>query len=167
MAAQHGGAFTLVELLVVIVMVGLGAAMLAPALARTRTNSPTFQCLNNLQQLQRASAMYAADNNGNLAPNLGSFNYSFNAWCTGVLDWNQGYGAGSLGESVAPNLNTNYLVKSLLGPYVARNPAYYKCPADKVPSVVGPRVRSYSMNGFVGAALPKVTCMATAPIESS
>src|ERR1017187_6312689 len=144
------GAFTLLELLVVIGMVGLWALMLLPALARTAVRNPALQCMNNLQQLQRASAMYAADNNGRLAANLGSFLYSFNAWCTGVLDWGQGYGAGSLGESVPPNLNTNYLLNAQLGPYTGSRASVYKCPADKVPSAVGPRVRSYSMNGFVG-----------------
>ena len=144
------GAFTLLELLVVIGMIGLWALMLVPALARTGGRNPALQCMNNLQQLQRASAMYAADNNGRLAANLGSFLYSFNAWCTGVLDWGQGYGAGSLGESVPPNLNTNYLLNAQLGPYTGRRASVYKCPADKVPSAVGPRVRSYSMNGFVG-----------------
>jgi prepilin-type processing-associated H-X9-DG protein len=51
---------------------------------------------------------------------------------------------------VPPNLNTNYLLKTSLGPYTGNKASVYKCPADKVPSVVGPRVRSYSMNGFVG-----------------
>jgi len=143
-------AFTLVELLVLIGMVALGALMLAPALARTAVRNPALQCMNNLQQLQRAFAMYAADNNGDIAPNLYPFTYSFNAWCTGVLDWNIGYAAGSLGESVPPNLNSNYLRNALLGPYSGRNTGIYKCPADKAPSAIGPRVRSYSMNWFVG-----------------
>jgi prepilin-type processing-associated H-X9-DG protein len=148
---RRGVGFTLIELLVIMALTGLGALMLVPALARSKNSSSTLQCLNNLRQLQRAAAMYSADNNGSLAPNPGSFAYSFNAWCTGILDWNFGYGAGSLGESVVPNLNTNYLVKTLLGPYVAKTPACYKCPADRVSSAVGPRVRSYSMNAFVGA----------------
>ena len=151
-SAAPAGAFTFVELLVIVAMLGLGALMLAPALARTKTISPTFQCMNNLGQLQHACAMYAADNAGRLAPNLGKFTYNYSAWCNGVLDWGLGYGSGSLGESLPPNVNTNYLVKSLLGPYVARNPSYYRCPADKFPSAVGSRVRSYSMNAFVGAA---------------
>jgi prepilin-type processing-associated H-X9-DG protein len=124
--------------------------MLVPALARTAVRNPALQCMNNLQQLQRASAMYAADNSGKLAANLGSFTYSYNAWCTGVLDWNSGVGAGSLGETVSSNLNTNYLLKSELGPYTGSRASVYKCPADKVPSAIGPRVRSYSMNGFAG-----------------
>jgi len=137
---------------VVIGTVAFGLAMLIPALARTRTNSPAFQCLENLCQLQRAEAMYAADHSGSLAPNFGQFTYTYAAWCTGVLDWNQGVGVGSLGEGVPPDANTNYLVKALLGPYVGRIPAYYKCPADKVPGLIGPRVRSYAMNAFVGVA---------------
>jgi prepilin-type processing-associated H-X9-DG protein len=142
-------AFTLVELLVIIGMVALGALMLVPALARTKPNSPAIQCLNNLEQLQRALAMYAADNSGKQAENLGGFTYDTNAWCTGVLDWGSGYG-GLPGEVLPPNINTDYLLKSALGPYTGSRASVYKCPEDKVPSAVGPRVRSYSMNCFVG-----------------
>ena len=37
-----------------------------------------------------------------------------------------------------------------IGPYVAKNTGIFKCPADVVPGGKGPRVRSISMNGFVG-----------------
>ena len=67
--ARRGDGFTLLELVVVIALIGLAALMLAPALARTRTNSPTTQCLNNLAQLQRAFSMYAADYGGQLVGN--------------------------------------------------------------------------------------------------
>ncbi len=33
----------------------------------------------------------------------------------------------------------------------------YKCPADKIPTIIGPRVRSYSMNGFVGGTVEWTT----------
>jgi prepilin-type processing-associated H-X9-DG protein len=49
-----------------------------------------------------------------------------------------------------PNTNNFYLTESLFGSYNAKNTGIYKCPADKVPSKIGPRNRSISMNGFVG-----------------
>ena len=72
-----------------------------------------------------------------------------NTWCSGILDWNAGQYP--LPGYPGPNTNPFYLTAPLLGPYVAKNTGIYKCPADRVPSAVGPRNRSYSMNGFVGA----------------
>jgi prepilin-type processing-associated H-X9-DG protein len=148
--ASDRGAFTLVELLAMIGMVALGALMLAPALARTKSNSPAIQCLNNLEQLQRALAMYAADNNGMLPWNPGRFSEGWTNWCCGILNWQAGFDNGPQGETVPANINTNDLLKSALGPYTGSRTSVYKCPADKVPSDMGPRVRSVSMNGFVG-----------------
>jgi prepilin-type N-terminal cleavage/methylation domain-containing protein/prepilin-type processing-associated H-X9-DG protein len=139
-AAPVGRGFTLVELLVVLALVALGAFMLVPTLARTRINSPAIQCLNNLAQLQRAFTMYAADNAGRLVANAGGGTIDYNNWCTGWLDW----------QSAPSNTNTSQLTRAALGPYTAGTVGTYKCPADKVPAQNGPRVRSYSMNGFVG-----------------
>lgn len=140
---SRGSAFTLVELLVLTGMVALWALMLAPALARTSVRNPALQCMNNLQQLQRAHAMYADDNSGRLVQNVGSSSLDLNNWATGWLDWTSGSPGGA-------NTNAQYLTNAALGPYTARTVRIYKCPADKFPSQVGPRLRSYSMNGFVG-----------------
>jgi hypothetical protein len=48
------------------------------------------------------------------------------------------------------NPSRQYIVEGALGPCMAKSLGSYKCPADKVPAMNGPRVRSYSMNGFVG-----------------
>jgi prepilin-type N-terminal cleavage/methylation domain-containing protein len=54
--------FTLVELLVVIGIVTVLAAMLLPGLARTKEKSRTGRCLGNLRQWGIAFRMYADDN---------------------------------------------------------------------------------------------------------
>jgi prepilin-type processing-associated H-X9-DG protein/prepilin-type N-terminal cleavage/methylation domain-containing protein len=52
-------AFTLVELLIVISVIAILAALLLPALSRARDNAKTSVCLDNLKQMGLAILMYA------------------------------------------------------------------------------------------------------------
>jgi len=57
---QH--AFTLVELLVVVAILSVLAALLLPVLARTREAAKRTSCLNNLRQIGMAFEMYLLEN---------------------------------------------------------------------------------------------------------
>jgi prepilin-type N-terminal cleavage/methylation domain-containing protein/prepilin-type processing-associated H-X9-DG protein len=62
-------AFTLVELLVVLAVIAILAALLLPALGKAKQRAQTTGCLNNMKQLQLCYGMYGDDNNDYLPPN--------------------------------------------------------------------------------------------------
>lgn len=67
------GAFSLVELLTVIAIIGILAAILISTVGRVRENARTAQCTGNLRQIGLASLLYAGNNKGML-PIRGSAN---------------------------------------------------------------------------------------------
>src|SRR5262249_48819845 len=77
-------AFTILELLVVLIVLALMASMMIPGLARTKPNAKVVQCLNNLRQLASAMALYTQDNHELFPPNPddGNTTPGYN-WCAG------------------------------------------------------------------------------------
>jgi len=55
--------FTLVEIMIVVAIIGLLAAIAIPSFVRARTTSQANSCRNNLRQLDGAKDQYAIENN--------------------------------------------------------------------------------------------------------
>lgn len=154
-AGKARAAFTLLELLVVMAVIAIMAALLFPALAKARGRAQAISCLNNTRQLAVGWALYSDDHESRLPYNLGgagvrriaSVRTNLN-WVNNVLTWGL--------ES--DNTNTATLTDASLGSYVSRAPGVYRCPSDHVLSETqraegwSARVRSYSMNAMVGDA---------------
>ena len=68
-ARGPGAAFTLIELLLVIAIIAILAALLLPALASAQAKGKRTVCLDNLKQAALSFQMYTADNDGKLAQN--------------------------------------------------------------------------------------------------
>jgi prepilin-type N-terminal cleavage/methylation domain-containing protein/prepilin-type processing-associated H-X9-DG protein len=138
--ATRFNGFTLLELLVVIAIIGILAALLLPALHRTKQQAEGIRCLGNLKQFSLAWNLYADDHDERIPPNMGMIGPSFieeNTWVRGWLD---------PGGSWPHNTNTEFLKDSLLGPYLNHAVDVWRCPADRTR-----RVRSYSMSSYLNS----------------
>jgi prepilin-type N-terminal cleavage/methylation domain-containing protein/prepilin-type processing-associated H-X9-DG protein len=151
--------FTLIELFVVLGIIALLAATLAPTLAGSRIGSQSLRCMNDNRQLCAAWRMYADDSNDRLVYSstrnsvgtmtLDPANPDNYAWTGAHMDFS--------GPNRA-NWDPAYdMMKRPLWPY-NKSVAIYKCPSDhSVVNYVGisrPRILSFSMNLFVGGFAP-------------
>ena len=130
--ARRFTGFTLVELLVVIAIIAILAALLLPALSRTKVRAQGVRCLNNVKQLQLAWQMYADENNDAIPPCPGG---------TPIPSVAQSWCAGDFVRNPPDKTDVSLLKNSLMGNYTGRDAGVYKCPGDRTENV-----RSFSAN---------------------
>ncbi len=149
-------AFTLVELLLVIAIIGILAAMLLPALVGAKQQAARIQCISNEKQMLVAWTVYSGDYNEQLVLNGGdaaTVSTQAHLWVYG-------------GNHGSPDCLTNDLY--LTGPayalfaYTKDQPAerIYKCPGDTstwplwnsmgLATAQAAELRSYALNSYMG-----------------
>src|SRR5438445_10432363 len=139
--ARRGWAFTVIELLVVIAIIAILAPMLLPVLSRAKNKAQGIKCISNLKQLQLGWQLYATDFSDYMVPNAPLGYPPEQSWCDSAYQ--------SWGNSDA-NTNADVYRKAILAPFLGGQLGVYKCPADTIPSLNGPRLRSYSMQSQMG-----------------
>lgn len=111
------GRFTLIEMLVVVAIISLLAAMLSPSLQKSLESARRTMCLNNLRQLGICSNLYEGDCNA--YPSQGEGTYvirgEMNAGGGSMANFYERYMNGKLGANglIPPLLNGNHEYPSL------------------------------------------------------
>ena len=116
------GAFTLVELLVVIGIIAVLISVLLPALQRAREAGRVTACASQMRQIGLAIEMYTVDNKGTYPPALFAD------------DWKRNAGNYSTSKTVAfDGLLRKYLGQKNSDPKTPANLPIFTCPSDSIP----------------------------------
>lgn len=152
---NRSAGFTLAELMVVVAIMAILAALLIPALSKGNERGKAAYCLNNFRQLSLALHIFASDHEDALPGNMGKDGIQqtvargeFANWVNNVMTW----------ELDSDNTNAWLQGANGLGRDAGNSAKIFKCPSDRALSDVQKkagwreRVRSVSMNAMVGNA---------------
>jgi prepilin-type processing-associated H-X9-DG protein len=130
----------MIELLIVIAVIAILAAVLLPVLSAARARGQEAACQNNLKQLADCWLVYADDNGYKFMDNLplAKLPNTSNNWVLGNM------------KIPTECTNTGLLKRGESFPYTTQT-ALYHCPADRSQTNGTLHLRSYSMNGWIGS----------------
>ncbi len=140
-AVKPAAAFTLLELLVVISIIAILAALLLPVLSAAKKRAAQVTCINDLKQLGLGLHMYVEDSNGTF-PGMASQHSGFQ-----VADWIYWRT-----NDAAHPVEKSPIVLALAG----ASSALFRCPLDtdnrarmdQADAVNGPYLYSYSLTSY-------------------
>jgi prepilin-type N-terminal cleavage/methylation domain-containing protein len=141
-AYSPGRAFTLVELLTVIAVIAILAALLIPCLANAQRTAQRTSCLSNMRQIYAAYVFYATDHEGYIPPKFEVKKKKLTA-----SDITEGRVLNTLTQGIQTVLST----------YI-RDAKAFQCPADsgdaQDPTPIGQRRGdSYEVKGVLAKEL--------------
>ncbi len=126
-------AFTLVELLTVIAIIGVLAAMLTLVVGKVRASAHSAKCVSNLRQLGVATGLYAADNKGEIP--YANYYMESNVRAT---------------DKLAPYVDVKFPSTAELTANTILPPDPFRCPAADHPAKSGNKSH-YGKNFFINS----------------
>jgi prepilin-type N-terminal cleavage/methylation domain-containing protein/prepilin-type processing-associated H-X9-DG protein len=115
-------AFTLLELLVAMAIVGILTALVAPAIAGATRRSRSVKCLNNIRQLATAARLYAAENNHILPVTSHQRSSGGKSWSITLQEYAGGRVVFRCPSDENPSRSYTYLINDFLTPNPAGAP---------------------------------------------
>jgi prepilin-type N-terminal cleavage/methylation domain-containing protein len=136
-------AFTVIELLVVVIIIAVLSAMLLPALAATKGNSQKIYCINNLKQIGLAFRTWEASHNSRYPQAVSYSSGGANEYC------GHANGAGI----TAPNPNNPGMVFMVMSNQLV-TPKVLFCPADNYHWAGNGYATNFSYGDLLGCSTP-------------
>lgn len=139
-------AFTLIELLMVVAIIGILVSLTAGGLAQAKARAHRITCLNNQRELHTVWHKFADDNDDRLVVNsnpIGSIS---------PVTTNIPWASGGVHQFYATVTNEVFLTDPQYSAfaYAKLNPRLYRCGAIKHQIQGRPMIRHYSMNPYLG-----------------
>lgn len=118
-------AFTLIELLTVIAIIGILAAIIIPTVGAVRKTARSAQALSNIKQIGMATLLYAQDNRGAIlaqgedGSKPGYFETRMNQWATYIS-------RSPAGQNAEKKLNVSAVIEQMRDPLVPNEDAFVR-----------------------------------------
>ena len=147
--------FTLIELLIVISIISLLAAMLLPALGKAKQTALRSACISNLSGIGKAFNMYISDNKGYLSAYYNNGTGMEDGTGKGFGSWDGGKGKEFLGSGyglaeylhIRDQLGVGMITRNSSGGILRSK---FACPAEEnIPQANNKNLKSLGYNKFI------------------